>query len=333
VPTAKATDLGSVDLKTIIPLAGNGLRLRPVTESKPKALIEVAGKPVLEHILLNLSQSPVNELVLIVGYMREHVIEWVEEHFANRFHLTYAVQDKQIGLGHAIYCAREYLDDEIIITLGDEIFSKPYTEMIPFDKENKPEVSIGIKQVDDPTHYGMVTLGNDGFVKELVEKPTNFEGNTAIGGVYYIREGAHLLKALKHIISIENGDAEYQLTDALQYMLEMGTHMSTFNVGDWYDCGRLETLMESNHRLLEKNHFISETATIVNSEIIEPCIIGPNTRISNSRIGPYVSIGADVTITNCIIWDAILESKTVLKDHEDTFVLYSEHGALTRATC
>ena len=298
-------------LRAIVPVAGNGLRLRPITESKSKVLIEVAGRPVLGHIFRNLAGSEVDELVLIVGPMKKSVKEWAEKQYGDRFVLRYVTQNKQLGLGHAIYCAKDFLEGEVLITLGDEIFSRSYASMIEsLGFGNFIDASIGIKEVDDPHHYGMIRVDENNIVTEMVEKPSEFDGRLAIAGVYFFKDASRLRDSLEQTTKRKGAKGEYQLTDALQLMVENGTSFSTFSVGEWYDCGRLETLLSSNRRLLERSHYVDESAHILNSEIIEPCYIGPNTRVVNSKIGPNVSMGAESSLESCTLRDAIVETGT-----------------------
>jgi len=298
-------------LRAIIPVAGNGLRLRPISELKPKVLIEVAGRPVLDHILRNLAESEIDELVFIVGPMKKLVKEWAEKLYGDRFTQRYVTQDKQLGLGHAIYCAKDFLEGKVLITLGDEIFSRSYYSIIKSMDSNNSHAAIGIKEVDDHHHYGMIRVDKDNIVTEMVEKPLEFDGRLAIAGVYYLNEASYLKKALEQTMKKRGAGGEYQLTDALQLMVEGGTRFSTISVGEWYDCGRLETLLSSNRRLLERSHYVDESAYILNSEIVEPCYIGPNTRVVNSKIGPNVSMGAGASLESCTLQDAVVETGTI----------------------
>ncbi|MHA1864827.1 MAG: sugar phosphate nucleotidyltransferase [Candidatus Thorarchaeota archaeon] len=317
-------------LKAILPIAGKGVRLKPITDGIPKVLIEVAGKPALGHILDNLAGSPVKDLVLIVGHMKERIIEWTEEFYGDRFSLHFVTQDKQLGLGHALYCAKDFLEGEIVISLGDEIFSRRYSSMLQeLDSTNGVGASIGIKHVNDPSHYGMVKTDEEGYIVQMVEKPPVFDGDQAIAGIYHIRKGKDLKKALEDIIGRENNGKEYQLTDALQLLLERGTIMTAFEVGEWYDCGRLETILDSNRRLVDKYNSVDASAKIIDSEIIPPCVIGANVTISKSTIGPHVSIGNNSAIENSIIHDAIIEPGTDVKDRNGSEFIVSKDGFLS----
>jgi glucose-1-phosphate thymidylyltransferase len=279
-------------------------------------LVEVAGRPVLEHIMLNLAQNGINELVLVVGHLKDKLMDWIIENFSNRFKLHFVEQRDLLGLGHAVYQAGTFLDDEeVIVMLGDEIFSKNYSKMIEDCKKDADiDAAIGTMVVRDPTHYGMLTVGKDGYVTRMVEKPKEFEGNLALAGAYYFKRGRDIFVALQHIINQERKGKEYQLTDALQHLVETGSKIVTFAVGEGYDCGRPESLLLSNRRMLVDKHFVDETAIIEDSEIIDPCHIGPNVRVLNSKIGPYVSMGQNAIVDSSVLSDVIVESGTVVKD-------------------
>ena len=302
-------------MRAIIPVAGKGDRLNPITDIKPKVLVEVAGKPVLGYIIDSFKNSPITEIVLVVGYLKDQVIDWVRKEYESRFNIQFVHQDNQLGLGHAIYVARDFLDDsEIVIALGDEIFLTPYPDMLkPYRAQSDIAGALGIKTVGNPSHYGMVQIGFDNTITHMVEKPNRFPTDTAVAGVYYLKHGYDLLSSLEMMTTNCKNHGEYQLTDALQLMIKNGAKMIAFDVGEWYDCGRFEVLLRSNRQILEKNHFISPSSQIINSEIIPPCHIGSNSMIVDSKIGPYASIGHDAKIDSSYISNSILESKSVVK--------------------
>ena len=224
-------------------------------------------------------------------------------------------------------------DSEVMIALGDEIFTNPYFQMIlPFRSLVDITGAIGIKTVKDSTHYGMVKIGPNNCITYMVEKPEKFSEKTAIAGVYYLKHGRDLIASLEMIMNNQGSDLELQLTDALQIMIKTDSKLLAFDVGDWYDCGRPETLIESNRRLLEKNHYVSPSCRIVNSEIIEPCYLGPNSFVSNSRVGPYVSLGRNVKIENSSIIDLIIESNTVANSISLEGGIVSRNDALVNHT-
>jgi glucose-1-phosphate thymidylyltransferase len=303
-------------MKAIIPVAGSGTRLRPITDLKPKVLVEVAGAPVLEHIINNFKKSDVDELVFVVGVMKEQVVSWLEQNYADEYKLSFVTQDEPLGLGHAIFQAKEFLsDEEIFITIGDEIFSRDFPTIITeIHSHQNIDASVGTMIVSNPSHYGMVKTGRDGLVAKMVEKPKSWNGNTALAGAYYIKKGSLLRSALSALINRNNKGREYQITDALQIMVERGDKISTFSVGEGYDCGRPESLLISNNRMLLTGHHVVESAIIRNSEIIRPCFIGENASITDSKIGPFVSVGKNVQITNSTISQSIIERESLIED-------------------
>ena len=319
-------------MRAIIPVAGNGTRLSPITKYKAKVLVEVAGRPVLAHILDNLSDSDVDEVVMVVGHKRQQIIEWTHNNYRDRFEFHFVHQKQTLGLGHAIYCARNYLDsEETVILLGDVIFSSPYSGMLKDARASgKSSGALGIKFVDNPRYYGMVKIGENELVESMVEKPREFESRSAIAGIYYLREGESLLDSLEYIMGSRKTRGEYQLTDALQNMVSNGTAFSVFRVGDWYDCGRLETLISSNRQLLEKSHHIDKSSEIRNCEIVGPCIIGPESCVTDSRIGPYVSIGSNASVSNCTLEDIILESASHMENSTQSYGVVSKDTQLFR---
>ncbi len=303
------------EIVAILPVAGNATRLRPITDHKPKALVEVAGKPVIEHILLNLAHSQIRKLVLVVGHLKEVLIDWIEANFGNQFNLKFVEQKEMLGLGHAIHAAKAYLKGEVLIMLGDEIFSRSYSEMIRESRSSDQlDAAVGTMVVDNPSHYGMLALDDRGYVTRMVEKPSSFDGNLALAGVYYFKRGEDLADALESLVSRDLNGGEYQLTDALDVMATKGTRFKTFSVGEGYDCGRPESLLLSNIRMLAGNHNVDRETRIVASEIIPPCIVAKNAEISNSTVGPFVSIGNGARVHSSVLSNVIVESETPVED-------------------
>ena len=319
-------------LKAIIPVAGQGTRLRPITNEIPKPLIEVAGKPVLAHILDNMAKSPIDELVLIVNHDRDALLDWTVKNYGERFAIHPMKQEEPLGLGHAILCAGKHLQGEIVISLGDEIFAREYASMIDeIQSSNDLAASIGVKQVKDPSHYGMVSFASDGKIERLVEKPPTFDGDQAIAGVYYVKEAEILKSALLAITERPFSGKEYQLTDALQYMIEKGHIFRSFQVGEYFDCGRLLTILDSNKRLVEKHANSELNAKVEQSEIIQPCVVSDDVIIRNSTIGPYVSIGSGAVIDDCKLTNAIVSQMTRLENVEISDAILANSGILSLA--
>lgn len=302
-------------MKVIIPSAGVGTRLHPHTHTKPKPMVSVAGKPIIGHILDRLIEINPEEVIIVVGYMKDTVINYVSKNYLNKFNkISFVHQKQRLGLGHSIYvCKSAVFDSQILITLGDMIFKEGYKYFLKEHKKNGETTgSIGVKIVDNPQHYGIVEL-KDNIVKSLIEKPKVSKSNLAIAGVYFITDTTFLFKTLEYMIEnkIVGSGKEYQLTDALSRMVEKGAVFKTFEVTGWYDCGRPDTLLEANRILLsEKSNDLEIKSCIIN----KPVAIGKDVIINNSIIGPSVSIADNTFIENSIISDSIIGSGSTVKN-------------------
>lgn len=291
-------------MKAIIPVAGIGSRLRPHTHTQPKALIPVAGKPILAHILDNLIEAGFNDFVFIIGYMGDKIENYISQHYPD-VKSEYVIQTMGKGIGYAIWLARDHVnaDEEIFIVLGDTIFDVDLRSVI-----GSPESALGVKKVTDPRAFGVAVVDENGFITRLIEKPSIPKSNLALVGLYKIKEGKELMKALEY--NIENNirtQNEFHLTDGLMRMIENGTKFKTFDVNNWFDCGKKEILLETNAILLKRMEADgTSNNNYVNTIIIPPVHIGPDCKISNSIIGPNVSIGDQVIIDSSIIRNSII---------------------------
>ena len=304
--------------KALIPAAGIGTRLKPFTFTKPKPMVYVAGKQIIGHILDNLIGA-VDEVFIVVGYLKETLMEYVDHNYSQHFKVTYIEQEERKGLGHAVYQARELIGDApLLITLGDEIFDMKYSEMIHTFNEDCEKKgfsgTLGVKIVDQPQSYGIVELDENKAVRLLVEKPENPTSNLALAGVYLFRSGRELFRALETIIEVrdQRTKGEYQLTDAIQIMVEEEHTLSTFVIEKWYDCGRPGMLLNVNRLLLEKSGS-NVQVELRNSVIIHPTIIGENCQIENSVIGPNVSIARGTKVKGCVINNTIIGTNSRLE--------------------
>ena len=299
-------------MKVIIPVAGAGIRLRPHTYTQPKPLIPVAGKPILAHIIDELLEADFREFVFVIGYLGEKIKNFVENRYKN-LKCTFIVQNERNGLGHAIWLAREEIQDEkeLFIALGDTVFDMDLSEML-----KSPTSCLGVQEVKDPREFGVVMLDEKGFVKKVIEKPKIPHSNLAIVGLYKILEVKALLNALEYNMNNEiRTNGEFQLADALQRMVTQGIKMTTFAVNNWFDCGKKEILLETNKTLLQKNNVYDVDLPIFeNTIIVHPVSIGDNCQISDSIIGPYVTIADHTTIKASIIQDSIIGSYSYLKE-------------------
>lgn len=313
-------------LKVIIPVAGYGTRLRPHTLTRAKVLINVAGKPMISFIIEDIINSKIaDEIILITGLFGDEIASYLTDNYKARF--SFIEQTEPLGLGHAIYCARENIKekDNVLIILGDTLFD------VNLKAITQSRYSlIGIKQVDNPKRFGVVETNKNGFITRMVEKPESEKvspSKDAIVGIYLIKNTLLLFNSLEHIIT--NGiqtKSEFQLTDALQLMLAKGEKMKTFRVNGWLDCGKIETLLSTNEYLLRKqnNKYIIKTC-----KVIPPVFIAPTAKITNSIIGPNVTICDGAVVTNSEISHTIIHNNSIL---ENSKLSHSVLGYQTHVT-
>ncbi|MBR4349059.1 MAG: NTP transferase domain-containing protein [Fibrobacter sp.] len=289
-------------MKVVLPVAGNGLRLRPYTEDRPKCLLPLAGKTILDWIVEDAAVLKPTETVFITGYKAEKVDEYLKtkpEWGAVRT----VLQSNPQGLGEAISLSLPYVNDDepLLIILGDTLFEADLSIL-----SNAQENILYTYKVDDPKRFGVAVVGEGGCIERLVEKPQEFVSDEAIVGIYYIKDVKALKAALKHIMDNDiRTKGEFQLTDALEMMIEQGCKFRTAPVSRWLDCGLVETLLETNAHVLKRNDN-SKDINVPGVEIIPPCFIGKNAKIHASKIGPFVSIGDDCEISGVEIRDSIV---------------------------
>ncbi len=297
-------------MKAIIPVAGAGTKLRPHSYTQPKALIPLAGKTVLSIIIDQLQTAGIKEFIFIVGYLGDKIQDYVKAKYPGlKAHYVHQV-DRQ-GVGHAIRLTRSIVNqDEIFVVLGDTICEYDVQEVV-----NSPYSMIGVRKVDDPRDFGVAEIEEDGFINHVVEKPQIPKSNMALVGVYKIRESEQMFQCLEN--NIRQGlrsHGEYSLTDALDCMLQLGAKFQSFKVENWFDCGRKETMLESNALLLKKFAPKTDAGQFENTVIISPVSIGAGCVIKNSIIGPNVSIGENTTIDYSIVKNSIIGSFSNLFD-------------------
>ncbi|MBL7804143.1 MAG: NTP transferase domain-containing protein [Saprospiraceae bacterium] len=301
-------------MKVVIPVAGAGTRLRPHTYTQPKPLMPVAGKPIICFIVDKLVEAGITEFVFVIGYLGDKIRDFIEARYPD-LQTEFVYQEHREGSGHAIWSAQEAIEDEdeIFIAFGDTIFDVDLRQML-----DCPHSCLGVKQVSDPREFGVAEFGDDGFVTRLVEKPRIPKSNMAIVGLYKVREVPALLKAIEYLMTNDTRTVgEYQLTDALQHMVEQGIRFQTVPVSNWFDCGRKEVLLETNAMLLSQRGYAASESSLPdldNTIVIHPVFIGENCKISNSIIGPNVTVGNDVRINYSIVKDSILGNFAALED-------------------
>ena len=285
-------------MKAVIPAAGIGTRLRPHTLNKPKALLPVAGKPILAHIVDDLTAAGIEGFVVIVGYHGDEVRQWFTRE-RPELDITFVEQSERLGLGHAIWTARKALGDgPFFCILGDTILKADYASLLASANN-----MIAVREVEDPRRFGVVEMDGSR-VKGFVEKPEVPPSNLAIVGAYLFRDSAALWRALDRIVSEDiRTRGEYQLTDALQLMVEDGVPFSTVPVTDWYDCGKKETWLQTNRILLEKGGDKTGTGSMT-----PPCSVARDAEIISSHIGPNVSVGPGAVIKESELSDCVIGS-------------------------
>lgn len=287
----------------IIPVAGVGKRLRPHTLTKPKVLLNVAGKPMLYYIVNQLIREKIpEEIIFITGYFGDRIEKYIRDNFKYKF--RFITQDKQKGLGHAVYCAKNAFknNEDVLIILGDTLFDVDVKKIC-----HSRYSIIGTKKVDDARRFGVVEKNKNGFITRLVEKPESSKvspSKDAIVGIYYLKNSDKLFESLEHIIENNiTSSGEIQLTDALQIMITHDEKIKTYRIQVWLDCGKPETILETNRYLLDKH---SKKYNYKDAVIIHPVFIGKKTEIKNSVIGPYTTIG-----DNCIIRDSVIRNSII----------------------
>ncbi len=301
-------------MKIIVPMAGRGSRLRPHTLTVPKPLVPVAGKPIVQRLVEDITKvcgEPVDEIAFIIGdfgaQVEKQLINVAEGLGAKG---TVYRQEEALGTAHAILCAKESLKGNIVVAFADTLFQADFT------LDTSTDGIIWVSQIDDPSAFGVVKLDSDKVITEFVEKPDTFVSDLAIIGIYYFKDGAFLSDELQYLIDNNIKEkGEFQLTNALENMKQKGTKFKTGAVREWLDCGNKNATVYSNQRVLEfeKNtNNVSEKANIENSVIIQPCYIADNATIKNSVIGPHVSVGNNTVITNCIIENSIIQNDSDL---------------------
>jgi glucose-1-phosphate thymidylyltransferase len=299
------------DMKAIIPVAGAGTKLRPHTYTQPKALIPLAGKTILSIIVDQLKQAGISEFIFIVGYLGEKIEDYMKQKYPElKTHFVFQ-QDRQ-GVGHAVKLTRGLVGgDEVFVVLGDTIAEFDMQEVL-----DSPFSMLGVRKVDDPRDFGVAELDEEGMINHVVEKPQMPKSNQALVGLYKIKESAMLFDCLESNIRAGlRSQGSYSLTDALDCMIKSGAKFKSFKVDNWFDCGKMETLLESNSTLLKKyGGNVSKEHSFENTVIIPPVSIGTGCNIKNSIIGPDVTIGENTTIDYSIIKSSIIGSFSNLFD-------------------
>lgn len=298
-------------------MAGRGSRLRPHTLTTPKPLVKVGGKPIVQRLvedIARISDEKINEIAFIIGDFGKQVETDLLE-IASNLGATGKIyhQTEPLGTAHAVHCAKESLTGPVIIAFADTLFKADFTI--------DPNVDgiLWVKQIDDPSAFGVVQMNDEGHIIEFVEKPKEFVSDLAMIGVYYFKYGEKLKEEIDFLIDndiIKGG--EYQLPDALRNLTQKDYIFIPGEVDAWMDCGNKKVTVETNQRILDFDHADGinnvQDHENKNSVIIQPCFIGKNVKILNSIVGPNVSIGNNTVVNNSIIKNSIIGEESDLSN-------------------
>jgi glucose-1-phosphate thymidylyltransferase len=305
-------------MNVIVPMAGRGSRLRPHTLTVPKPLVPVGGKPIVHRLVEDIARvcaEKIDEIAFVVGEFGSEVEQEllaVAEKLGAKGSIHY--QHQPLGTAHAVLCAAEKLTGPVVVAFADTLFKAD------FKISSEDEGILWVKQIEDPSAFGVIKMNERGEIIDFVEKPKEFVSDLAMIGIYYFRDGERLHKELQYLIDnavIKSG--EYQLPDALRRLTESGVVFKPGTVSEWLDCGNKEVTVHTNQRVLAFDHAAGITmqdasAECVNSVIIQPCFIGKNVKIHESVIGPHVSIGANSVVENSVIRNTNIQQNTQISN-------------------
>ena len=299
-------------MKIIVPMAGRGSRLRPHTLTIPKPLIPVGGKPIVHRLVEDIAaicSDKIEEIAFVIGDFGTEVekeLIQVAEKLGAKGSIHY--QEQPLGTAHAVYCAKELLEGPVVVAFADTLFNAD------FKLDATVDGILWVKQIEDPSAFGVVKLNDNNDIIDFVEKPQTFVSDLAMIGIYYFKNGQDLRKEIEYLLDneiIKSG--EYQLPDALRRLTEAGNKFKPGKVDEWLDCGNKEVTVHTNQRVLEYDiakgkNTSSQDVHSENSVIIQPCYIGKNVKLTNAIVGPHVSIGDGSNITNTIVKNTIIQS-------------------------
>ncbi len=292
-------------MKVILPVAGKGTRLLPVTKHVPKPLVRVAGRPVLDYLMDILSGLELEELIFITGHLKEQI-----EAYARRTYdvpARFVEQKVQDGTAGAVNLARSYVDGAVLIVFVDTVFDADLSIVNTVDADG----IIWAKEVEDYQRFGVVVTDEQGYMQRIVEKPKEPISRLANIGLYYVRDWRTLFEGIDRTLAGPQMKGEWFLTDAFQYMIDRGKKLMTAEVSGWYDCGKVETVLSTNLHLLQhgRSHRPAPTAGVT---VIDPVYVADGVTLADCTIGPNVSIDPGATVRNSTVRDAIIGGRAVV---------------------
>ncbi|WP_425154190.1 sugar phosphate nucleotidyltransferase [Candidatus Palauibacter sp.] len=296
-------------MQAIIPLAGKGTRVRPHTHSRPKPLLRVANRPVLSYVIEQLCAAGADDFIFITGHLAPRIQAWMTEEFPG-LPVTYVEQVAQRGTADAIALAEPYVTGPVLIVFVDTLFDADFSVL---HRQADASGIIWAREVEDYQRYGVILTDEAGYMKQIIEKPEEPVSKLANIGLYYVRDHELMFEGVRHVLNQDPNLGEYFLTDAFQYMIDRGARLYTAEVGGWFDCGKPETLLETNRVMLERGH--GDRPELPDSVSIEGATaIAPDATVEASSLGPNVSIAAGSRVRGSRLRDAIIGEGSVIED-------------------
>lgn len=308
-------------MKIIVPMAGIGSRLRPHTLTTPKPLTVIAGKTIVQRLVEDISgvvDQKIDEIAFIIGPSKKgfpsdtaNKLKEIAKNLGAKGSVY--VQEEALGTAHAIYCAKESISGPCVVAFADTLFKADFT------LDATKDGAIWVKQVEDPSAFGVIKL-KDGIITDFVEKPKEFVSDLAIIGIYYFKDGDKLRSEIKHLIDNDIKEhGEYQLTNVLESLKQQGAQFIPGTVSTWMDCGKKDPTVDTNKIVLgfehaNGNNLVSDDVILENSEIIQPCYIGKNVVLKNTKVGPYVSIGENSTVEDSTITNSLIQTNVTISN-------------------
>jgi glucose-1-phosphate thymidylyltransferase len=314
-------------------MAGVGSRLRPHTLTIPKPLTIIAGKPIVQRLVEDITaviDQEIDEIAFIIGPVskgfpvntKDKLLKIAEELGTKG---TVYIQDEALGTAHALYCAKDSLSGPCVVAYADTLFKAD------FKLDANADGAIWVKQVEDPSAFGVVKL-EGGFITDFIEKPKDFVSDLAIIGIYYFKDGDRVREEVEYLVDNNlKENNEYQLTNVLETLKREGARFIPGRVDAWMDCGKKDPTVDTNKQVLgfeqaAGNNLVSKDVVLENSEIIQPCFVGENVVLKNTKIGPYVSIGANSLVENSTIKNSLIQSNVVIKNAKLELAMIGNHA-------
>lgn len=301
-------------MKVIVALAGYGTRMRPLTWSREKPLLNVAGNTIIGHLLKMMSPVTTEEVIFVISRNGEALQAWILKNFPE-LNARFVVQEEALGQAHAIWLCRDFMDEgEVLVAFGDGIVDADY----PGIRETNADAVCLVQEVEDPRTFGVTVVDEAGFITEFIEKPTSAEHKLAIAGIYWFRHGRVLAQALERVIAEERKTkGEYYLVDAFHVMRKQGMKIAAKRTIFWLDAGKPDYMLSANARLLSLGYGSQDAIDRSYAEdftVLPPVFIHESASVSGSVIGPYVNIEANVKIVNSVVRNSIIDAGSLIEN-------------------